>query len=174
MCSVMFPSITRGTLRVRCFINCRACRIKELEETRERAGLARVAVCGVSFGGLIALRYAAARPDQVSALIIVSAPGPSWRPDARVARYVHHPVLLAPQTQSGSQRPAGPKIYQIQLGALDSVADVEASWRKLQAAEPDLLGQALCKHYPLPGMTPRSVIDDGMDRLLRQAPDRAA
>ena len=33
-------------------------------------------------------------------------------------------------------------------------------------AEPDLLGQALCKHYPLPGMTPRSVIDDGMDRFV--------
>jgi len=28
------------------------------------------------------------------------------------------------------------------------------------------LGEALCKHYPFPGMTPRSVNDDGMDRLL--------
>jgi len=33
-------------------------------------------------------------------------------------------------------------------------------------AEPQTLGEALCRHYPLPGMTPRSVIDDGMDRLL--------
>jgi pimeloyl-ACP methyl ester carboxylesterase len=69
-----------------------------------------VAVCGVSFGGLIAVRYAAARPDQVSALIIVSTPGPSWRPDARVARYVHHPVLLAPLFVASALFRLGPEV----------------------------------------------------------------
>lgn len=33
---------------------------------------------------------------------------------------------------------------------------------------PELLGEALCRHYPLPGMTARSVNDDGMDRLLAE------
>jgi hypothetical protein len=33
-------------------------------------------------------------------------------------------------------------------------------------AEPEALGRALCRHYPLPGLTPRSVVDDGLDRLL--------
>ena len=37
----------------------------------------------------------------------------------------------------------------------------------LVVAAPEALGEALCKHYPLPGMTPRSVNDDAMDRLLR-------
>jgi hypothetical protein len=37
----------------------------------------------------------------------------------------------------------------------------------LVTAEPEALGAALCRHYPLPGMTPRSVNDDAMDRLLR-------
>lgn len=33
-------------------------------------------------------------------------------------------------------------------------------------AEPLALGEALCRHYPLPGMTPHSVIDDGLDQLF--------
>jgi len=37
-------------------------------------------------------------------------------------------------------------------------------------SDPDALGRALCKRYPLPGLTPRSVIDDGLDRLLSLAP----
>jgi hypothetical protein len=37
----------------------------------------------------------------------------------------------------------------------------------LVLAAPEALGQALCRHYPLPGMTPRSVNDSEMDRLLR-------
>ena len=31
---------------------------------------------------------------------------------------------------------------------------------------PEDLGEGLCRHYPLPGMTPRSVNDDFMDRVL--------
>lgn len=41
-------------------------------------------------------------------------------------------------------------------------------------AEPEALGRALCKHYPLPGMKPQSVLDDGMARLLGRGMDRAA
>lgn len=33
-------------------------------------------------------------------------------------------------------------------------------------AEPEALGEALCTHFPLPGMTARSVVDDGLDRLF--------
>jgi len=40
-------------------------------------------------------------------------------------------------------------------------------------AEPDALGRALCKYYALPGLTPGSVIDDGLDRLLSMVMDRA-
>ena len=31
-------------------------------------------------------------------------------------------------------------------------------------ADSESLGRALCRHYPLPGMTSRSVVDDGLDR----------
>jgi len=36
----------------------------------------------------------------------------------------------------------------------------------LVLATPAALGEALCRHYPLPGMTPQSVYDDASDRLL--------
>jgi len=44
----------------------------------------------------------------------------------------------------------------------------------LVLAEPHALGAALCRHYPMPGMTPDSIVDDGMDRLLRTIRSRAA
>lgn len=36
----------------------------------------------------------------------------------------------------------------------------------LVVATPQLLGEALCRYYPLPGMTPASVDDECMDKLL--------
>ena len=36
----------------------------------------------------------------------------------------------------------------------------------LVLASPAALGEALCRHYSLPGMTPQSVADDAMDYLL--------
>lgn len=36
-------------------------------------------------------------------------------------------------------------------------------------AKPRDLGEALCKHYPMAGMTPTSVDDDAMDRILKIA-----
>src|SRR5512143_2988650 len=41
----------------------------------------RAVVCGVSYGGLVALRFAVVQPDRVSALVLVSTPGPTWKPD---------------------------------------------------------------------------------------------
>ena len=62
----------------------------------DAAGLARATIVGISFGGVIATHYAAHRPDRVSALVVVSAPSPRWRPDARVARDVRHPLRALP------------------------------------------------------------------------------
>jgi pimeloyl-ACP methyl ester carboxylesterase len=62
----------------------------------DRAGMERALVCGVSYGGLVAVRLAATHPSRVSALVLASAPSPSWRPDARVRRYAGAPWLSAP------------------------------------------------------------------------------
>jgi hypothetical protein len=50
--------------------------------------------------------------------------------------------------------------------ALRFATNVLAVPSYLVMAEARKLGDALCRHYPLPGMTPQSVDDDGMDRLL--------
>jgi type IV pilus assembly protein PilB len=36
----------------------------------------------------------------------------------------------------------------------------------LVLAEPEALGKAMCKHYPLPGMTAKSVLGNDLERLL--------
>ena len=65
--------------------------LRQVDEVFERTGLTRAAVCGISFGGLIAVRYAALRPERVAALVIASSPGPGWKPDPLQAAYIAHP-----------------------------------------------------------------------------------
>ena len=49
--------------------------VRQLDAVFERTGLARAALCGVSYGGFVGVRYAALRPDRVSALVLVSSIG---------------------------------------------------------------------------------------------------
>lgn len=58
---------------------------------------APVALCGISYGGFVALRYAATRPDRVSSLILASSPAPGWRPNALQTVYLSRPWLNAPR-----------------------------------------------------------------------------
>jgi pimeloyl-ACP methyl ester carboxylesterase len=60
------------------------------------AGAERAVICGVSYGGLVAVRVAATRAHRVSALVLASAPAAAWRPDERVTRYAAAPWLSAP------------------------------------------------------------------------------
>ena len=59
-------------------------------------------VCGVSYGGLIALRLAARYPERVRALVLASPLNADFAPDARVRRWVAHPRLMAPAFLAGS------------------------------------------------------------------------
>ena len=68
----------------------------QLDAVLERAGIERAAVCGISYGGLIALRYAATRPERVSSLVLVSSPAPGWVPTEQQSRYVRKPWRSAP------------------------------------------------------------------------------
>ena len=71
--------------------------LRQLDDVFEKTGLTRAAVCGISYGGLIAVRYAACRTDRVAALVIASSPGPGWKPDPVQAGYIAHPWRQAPR-----------------------------------------------------------------------------
>lgn len=76
--------------------------IRHIDGVLDAAGIASAVVCGVSFGGLIALRYAARRPERVRALILVSTPNPRWKPKPALERYMRHPTLSSPLFFAGS------------------------------------------------------------------------
>jgi pimeloyl-ACP methyl ester carboxylesterase len=75
--------------------------VDQIDAVLDDRGLARAAVCGVSFGGLIALHFAARRRAQTSALILVSTPGPDFRPTPRQQLCARAPWLLGPVFLAG-------------------------------------------------------------------------
>lgn len=72
------------------------CYTAQVDAALDRARIASAVICGVSFGGLIALHYAATRSARVRALVLVSTPGPNWTPPAQTRRYMRHPRLMFP------------------------------------------------------------------------------
>ena len=78
--------------------------LDQIDAALEYSGSARAVVCGVSYGGLIALRYAAVRGDRASRLVLVSTPSPRWAPDARVRRYADAPRSSAIAFVAGAPR----------------------------------------------------------------------
>jgi pimeloyl-ACP methyl ester carboxylesterase len=70
--------------------------VAQLDNVLDSAGVTSATICGLSYGGLIALRYAAARPARVERLVLVSALAPSFAPDDRVRFYARAPRLLLP------------------------------------------------------------------------------
>jgi pimeloyl-ACP methyl ester carboxylesterase len=75
--------------------------VDQIDAVLDDRGLARAAICGVSFGGLIALHFAARRGARTSALILVSTPGPDFRPTPRQQMYARAPGLLGPVFLAG-------------------------------------------------------------------------
>jgi pimeloyl-ACP methyl ester carboxylesterase len=70
--------------------------VDQVRDALDHAGVEEAAICGVSYGGLIALAFASRYPARSAALILVSALLPSWRPDQRVSFYLRAPRLLSP------------------------------------------------------------------------------
>jgi 3-oxoadipate enol-lactonase len=73
-----------------------ACYVEQVRHAMDLAAIQRAAICGISYGGLIAVTFAAAFPDRTTSLILVSALPPSWTPDVRVRSYLRAPRLLTP------------------------------------------------------------------------------
>jgi pimeloyl-ACP methyl ester carboxylesterase len=59
-------------------------------------GMDRAVICGISFGGLVGLRFAARQPDRTAALVLVSTPGPDFHLSSRHLMYARAPWLFGP------------------------------------------------------------------------------
>jgi pimeloyl-ACP methyl ester carboxylesterase len=62
----------------------------------DRLRLDRAIVCGISFGGRAAIRFAAVHPDRTAALIVASTPGPNFHLRPRHRLYLRTPYLFGP------------------------------------------------------------------------------
>ena len=84
--------------------------IAQVDGVLDRAGIASATICGVSYGSLIALRYAALRPHRTRQLVLASALPPDYRPDARYRFYARAPRLLLPVFFLESSRRVSPEL----------------------------------------------------------------
>jgi 3-oxoadipate enol-lactonase len=78
--------------------------VRHVDRVLDAARVSDAVICGVSFGGLVALRYAARRGDRVRGLILVSTPGPRWKLQPHMARYARWPTLSIPLFALGAAR----------------------------------------------------------------------
>jgi len=70
--------------------------VDQVDRALEQARVDAAVICGVSYGGLVGLRYAATRPDRTCGLVLASALPPGYRPDRRARFYMSSPGLLFP------------------------------------------------------------------------------
>lgn len=69
---------------------------EQIAHVLDERGLKSAAIAGISFGGLVALRFAATHPDRTSALVLISTPGPQFHLRRRHQVYTRMPWLFGP------------------------------------------------------------------------------
>jgi len=92
--------------------------VVQIDCVLEEASVSDAVICGVSYGGLIALRYAAMRPERVRELVLASALAPGWVPDERARFYSRAPMLLSPVFVVGAVRRAAPELLSATPGLM--------------------------------------------------------
>jgi pimeloyl-ACP methyl ester carboxylesterase len=115
-------------------------------------GIAKAAICGVSLGGLISLRFAARRPERTSALVLVSTPGPGWHLKQAHRRYARYPWLLGPLFFAGVPTRLGGEI-----------ATAIPNWRERWQFGGRVIRMLLLKPLSPSRMAARARLIDGVD-----------
>jgi pimeloyl-ACP methyl ester carboxylesterase len=101
-CEYMRPAVDALSehFTVRTFSLCNASTldayVDQVAGTMDAEELERAVVLGVSFGGLVALRFAAIHPERTDALVLASTPAPGWRLRPRHLLYARLPWVLGP------------------------------------------------------------------------------
>jgi pimeloyl-ACP methyl ester carboxylesterase len=85
--------------------------VKQVSDVMDEAGVTEAALVGISFGGAVAARFAAQFPERVTSLVILSAPGPGWRPNETQASHVARPWLSLPTFVAGALARVTPEIF---------------------------------------------------------------
>jgi pimeloyl-ACP methyl ester carboxylesterase len=70
--------------------------VARLEQELDRRRIDQAIVCGISFGGLVALRFAATHPNRTRALVLASVPGPGTTLKPRHRMYTNWPYVFGP------------------------------------------------------------------------------
>ncbi len=70
--------------------------VQQIDGVLDEAGEPSATICGISFGGLIAFRYATHRPDRVRQLVLASPLPPDFELTGRLKLYSRAPRLLFP------------------------------------------------------------------------------
>jgi len=70
--------------------------VRQITTALDRAGIEQAVICGISFGGLPAIRFASQHPERTSALILASVPGTSWQLRPRHRFYARAPWVFGP------------------------------------------------------------------------------
>jgi 3-oxoadipate enol-lactonase len=103
--------------------------VDQIDEALDQRGLKAAVICGVSFGGVVALRYAAERPARTLALVLVSTPGPDFHLRARHRFYARLPWLFGPAFLAEIPVRVAPEIER----ALPAAgARLRFSWRQMR------------------------------------------
>jgi pimeloyl-ACP methyl ester carboxylesterase len=84
--------------------------VSHIDALLDRAGEREATILGVSFGGLIGVRYAARRPARARSLVLAAVPSPRATLEPRVMTAVSHPWLAFPLFAAGSLGRLTPEI----------------------------------------------------------------
>lgn len=94
----------------------------------------RAIIAGVSFGGWVAARYAADRPERTAALVLVSAPGPGYELSSHHARWVARPLWSYPAFLATAPLRVSPELRRSFPAWRDRLRfTVEHGWRVVRA-----------------------------------------
>jgi 3-oxoadipate enol-lactonase len=151
---------------------------RQIAKALDRSGVDRAIICGVSFGGLPAIRFAAVAPERTAALILASVPGPHWHLRPRHRMYSRAPWLFGPLFLAESPwrlrdevRTALPRVgarwrfVRGQLGTLlrARISPARMAWRAALISSPHVLDD--CARIVAPTLVVTG--EPGLDRVVR-------
>ena len=70
--------------------------VEQIVAVLDARRIERAIVCGISYGGAVATRFAALHPERTAALVVASVPGPGWHLRPRHEMYARWPLIFGP------------------------------------------------------------------------------